>query len=128
MSQAVRSSGSVLSFPRCAYTSFSSSPSIIAESFSFMSPPLVLACVEQRPELLGDCLTRAKYPRSHRPDRAVHDRRDVLVAQPLELAQRDGVAQLRGQTLERVVHCAGDLGRHQHALGRVDVAQLVAVL
>src|SRR5215831_445472 len=110
MSQAVRSSGSVLSFPRCACTSLSSSPSIIAESFSFMSPPLVLACVEQRPELLGDCFTRAKYPRPHRPDRAVHDRRDVLVAQPLELAQRDRVAQLRRELFQRVVYCAGNLG------------------
>src|SRR5215831_18417356 len=109
MSQAVRSSGSVLSFPRCACTSLSSSPSIIAESFSFMSPPLVLACVEQRPELLGDCFTRAKYPRPHCADRAIHDRGDVFVAQPFELAQRDCVAQLCGQALERVVHCAGAL-------------------
>ena len=68
---------------------------MIAESFSFMSsPPLVLARVEQRPQLLGDRLARAEYPRPDRPDRAVHDRGDILVAQAFELAQRDGIAQL----------------------------------
>src|SRR5262249_26981400 len=58
------------------------------------SPPAVLARLEQRPELLGDRLPGAEDPGAHGADRAVHDRRDVLVAQPLDLAQRDRVAQL----------------------------------
>src|SRR5258708_1470386 len=102
---------------------------MIAESLSFMlSPPLVLARVEQRPEPFGDRLSRTEYPRSDGPDRAAHDRGDILVAQAFKLAQRNGIAQFLGQLPERIVDGPRDLRRHQHALGRVDIAQLIAVL
>jgi len=87
-----------------------------------------LARVEKGSQFFGDCLARTEYSRTNRADRAIHDGRNVLVTQAFDLAQRDGVAQLFGQLLQGVVDGIRDLPGHQHALGRVDVAQLLAAL
>src|SRR5947209_17280670 len=94
--------------------------------FPSWSPPLVLARVEQGSQLLGDCLARSEYSRTNGADRAIHDGCNILVTQAFDLTQRDGVAQLFGQLHQGVVDVSGDLPGHQHALGRVDVAQLLA--
>src|SRR5713101_7639146 len=96
--------------------------------FPSWSPPLVLARLEEGSQLFGDCLACTEYPRADRADRAIHDRCDVLIAQAFELAQRDGVAQLLRQSLHRVVYRLRDLLGHHHALRRVDIAQLLAIL
>src|SRR5438128_12609053 len=51
-------------------------------------PPLVLARPQLRAQLLGHRLPRAEDSRSNRADRATHDLRDLLVRQPVQLAQR----------------------------------------
>src|SRR5260221_1546390 len=96
--------------------------------FPSWSPPLVLTRVEQGSQLFGDCLARTEYSRTNRADRAIHDGRKILVAQAFDLAQRDGVAQLFRQFLQGVVDGVRDLPGHQHALWRLDVAQLLAAL
>src|SRR5206468_9418301 len=96
--------------------------------FPSWSPPLVLARVEKGSQFFGDRLARTEYSRANRADRAIHDGRNILVTQAFELAQRDGVAQLFGQLLQGVVDGVRDLPGHQHALVRVDVAQLLAAL
>src|SRR5438552_806105 len=96
--------------------------------FPSWSPPLVLARVKQSSQLSVDCLARAEYSRTNGADRAIHDGCNILVTQAFDLAQRDGVAQLFGQLHQGVVDVFRDLPGHQHALGRVDVAQLLAAL
>src|SRR5437879_8874781 len=71
---------------------------------------------------------RTEYSRTNGADRAIHDGRNILVTQAFDLAQRDGVAQLFRQLHQGVVDVVRDLPGHQHALGRVDVAQLLAAL
>src|SRR3979490_3439016 len=83
-------------------------------AFPSWSPSLVLACVEQRSQLFGDCLARTEYPRTNRADRASHDRRNILVTQAFDLAQRDGVAQLFGQLHQGVVDGAPALPAPTH--------------
>ncbi len=58
----------------------------------------------------------------------IHDLRDFLVRQAVQLAQGDGGAQLFRQRGDRVVHRLGDLLGRQLALGRVDVAQSGRIL
>src|SRR5216683_2931826 len=91
-------------------------------------PPFVLTGSQLRPQLLGDRLARAEDARAHGADRAIHDLRDLLVRQSVELAQRDRGAQLLGKCRDRVVHRLGDLLARELALGRVDVAQSRRVL
>src|SRR3954464_13540191 len=105
----------------------SSSPSISAEICCFMPlPPLVFTGPQQWPQLLRDRLARPEDPRAHRADRAIHGLRDVLVAHAFDLAHLNRLSQLLGQPLDRRVHRLRDLVRQQHALRRVDVAQLLA--
>src|SRR6266702_4374374 len=98
------------------------------EFFLHGSPPSVLARLKQRPQPLGNRLARAEYPRPDGADRAIHDRRYVLVTQAFDFAQRDGVAQFFWQLIHRVAHGARNLLGHHYALGRIDIAQLLAVL
>src|SRR5258708_7689881 len=107
----------------------SSSPSINCEILSFIKPlpPFGLTRPQQRPELLRNRLARPENSRPNRSDRAIHRSRDVFVAHALDLAHLDRGAQLFGQLLDRGVHRRRDLVRQQHALRRVDVAQLLAL-
>src|SRR5258708_22567432 len=107
----------------------SSSPSINCEIRSFIKPlpPFVLTGPQQRPELLRNRLARPEDSRPDRADRAIHRFRDVFVAHALDLTHLDRGAQLFGQLLDRGVHRRRDLVRQEHALWRVDVAQLLAL-
>src|SRR5688500_1549857 len=107
----------------------SSSPSMNAEIPSFMPlPPLVLTRPEQRSQLLGDRFARPEDARADGADRAIHGLRDVLVAHAFDLAHLNRPAQLFGQALDGGVHRLRDLVGQQHALRRVDVAQLLALV
>src|SRR5258708_311887 len=91
-------------------------------------PPLVLAGPELRPELLRHGLAGPEYPRPDGADRAIHDLRDFLVGQAVELAQGDGGAQLLWQRRDRIVHRLGDLFAREFAFRCIDVAQPRRVL
>src|SRR6266850_2155278 len=126
LSPALLSSDSAWIAPAAARSS--SSPSINCEILSFIKPlpPFVLAGPQQRPELLRNRLARPEDPRAHGADRAIHGLCYVLVAHPFDLAHLNRLAQLLGQLFDRGVHRLRDLLRQQHALRRIDVAQLLA--
>src|SRR6478735_7731251 len=80
-------------------------------------PTLVLAGPELRAELLRHRLARPENARPDRADRAIHDLRDLLVGETVELAQRDRRAQLLGEGRDGVVHRLRDLLGGELALG-----------
>src|SRR5688572_8368968 len=95
-----------------AASSRASSPSIRAEILS-ISPSPVLARLQLRPQLFRDRLASPEYPGANRPDRTVHDGRDILVAQTFKLAQSYCCPQFLRQILDGTIHGLGDLTAHQ---------------
>src|SRR6218665_4028363 len=61
-------------------------------------------------------LARPEYPGPDRAGRAAHGRSNLLVAEPLDLAQHHGLAQILGQVLHGRVHGLRDLLGGQHGL------------
>ena len=59
-------------------------------------PTFVRGRIEQGPQTFCNRFARTENPRTHRANRAFHDVGDLLVAQPLELAQHDGGSQFLG--------------------------------
>ena len=60
-------------------------------------PALAFGRIEQRTQFRSDCLACPEDARPDRPDRTAHHFRDLFVAQALDLAQRNRLAQFFGQ-------------------------------
>src|SRR5258708_3149686 len=86
-------------------------------------PAFVFARSELRPQLLRHGFAGPEYSRPDSPDRAIHDLRDLLVREAVQLPQRDRGTQLLGQRRDRIVHRLRDLLGCELAFGCIDVAQ-----
>ena len=74
--------------------------------------------IQQRLEFFRNRFTRAENPRAHSADRTVHDLRDFLVAQAIDLAQDDGRSLIEWQLPQCVLQAAGKFFLRQQPVRR----------
>eukprot|EP01022_Parablepharisma_sp_SALTPOND_P036185 TRINITY_DN979_c0_g7_i1.p1 TRINITY_DN979_c0_g7~~TRINITY_DN979_c0_g7_i1.p1 ORF type:complete len:1344 (+),score=262.78 TRINITY_DN979_c0_g7_i1:3504-7535(+) len=97
-------------------------------SLAATSPALVRRRIQQWTQLLGNCFPGAENTAAHGADRTIHRICNLVVAQPLDLAQRDGSTQFFRQCLHRHVDRLSNLLGGQHRFRSVDVPQMVCVV